>query len=47
LADGDFAVETEIDYVEDRDGAALAVGDVGVFAVVGWVLGEIVGLAGG
>jgi hypothetical protein len=47
LADGDFAVEAEIDYVEDGDGVALAVGDVGVFAEIGWVLGEFVGVAGG
>ena len=47
LADGDFAVEAHVDHVEDGDGAAAAVGDVGVFAVVGRVLGEVVRAAAG
>jgi len=47
LAHGDFAVEAEIDDVKDRDSAALAVGDVGVFAVVGRVLRELVVVTGG
>ena len=47
LADGQFAVEAHIDHVEDGDGAAAAVGDVGIFAVVGRVLREVVRAAGG
>jgi hypothetical protein len=46
LAYGKFAVEAHVDCVEDGDGAALAVGDVGVFAKVGWVLREVVMVAG-
>ena len=45
VADGELAVAAEIDDVEDGDGVAGGVGDVGVFAVVGWVLGEVVGAA--
>ncbi len=47
LAYGEFAVEAHVDRVDDGDGAALAVGDVGVFAIVGRVLGEVVMAAGG
>ena len=47
LADGDFAIDAHVYDVVDRDGAAAAVGDVGVFAVGRIVLGKVVGAAGG
>jgi hypothetical protein len=46
LAHGELAVYADIDDVENGDGVATSVGDVGVFAVVGRVLGKVVGAAG-
>lgn len=46
-ADGELAIETEVDDVVDGDGAAVSIGDVDVLAVVGRVLREVVGAAGG
>src|ERR1035438_4433632 len=47
LANGQFTVYADIDGVEDGDGSAAAVGDVGVLAVVGGVLWEVVRMARG
>ena len=41
LADGEFAVAPQIHDIEDGDGIASAVGDIGKFAIVGGILREI------
>ena len=47
LTRGELAVQAEVHHVKDGDRAAAAVCDVGVFTVVGRVLREVVGAAGG
>src|SRR5580692_4155272 len=46
-ADRELTINADVDYIEHGDGAAAAIGDVGVLAVVGWVFGEVMRGAGG
>ena len=43
LPDLQFAIEADVDHVIDGDGAAAAVGDVGIFAIVGGYWGNRAG----
>ena len=47
MADGQLAIDADVDHVENRDGVAASVGYVDVLAVVGRVLREVVGAASG
>jgi hypothetical protein len=45
LADDDFTIKSEIHNVKNSDSAAKSVTDIYKFAIVGWVLGEVVVVA--
>jgi hypothetical protein len=47
LSDCNYAILAKIHQVQHCDGCATAVGDVGVFAIVGIVLGKVVLAAAG
>jgi hypothetical protein len=47
LTHGQLAIQAHIHHVKDGDRAAATVGDIGIFAIVGLVLGKVVGAAGG
>ena len=46
-ADLQDAVLAKVDEVEDRDGVGRTAGNIGEFAVIGWILGEVVAATGG